>query len=106
MVLRPGMNDGCIEPQTSCVRRICPKEAAMKTATEPRAEHAEDRASANGAQKPACCQQAAEKFQIAREKARSLTEVALQFVREHPVRSLIGAFEAGMVVGLLSRRRR
>ena len=53
-----------------------------------------------------CCQQAACSFEAAREKARSLTEVALEFVRQHPVRSLMGAFEVGMIIGLLRGRRR
>ncbi len=53
-----------------------------------------------------CCRHAASSFDAAREKARSLTEVALEFVRQHPVRSLIVAFEVGMIIGLLRRRRR
>jgi ElaB/YqjD/DUF883 family membrane-anchored ribosome-binding protein len=53
-----------------------------------------------------CRQQAACSFDAARERARSLTQVALEFVGQHPVRSLIGAFEVGMIIGLLRGRRR
>ena len=53
-----------------------------------------------------CCQEAAQRFAVAREKARTATEMTLQFVREHPVRCVVGAFEAGMIIGLLRGRRR
>jgi len=53
----------------------------------------------------ACCQEAARRFAVAREKAKSATEMTLQYVREHPVRCLVGAFEAGMLIGLLRGRR-
>jgi ElaB/YqjD/DUF883 family membrane-anchored ribosome-binding protein len=53
-----------------------------------------------------CCQEAARRFGEAREKAKSVTEMTLQFVREHPVRCVVGAFEAGMIIGLLRGRRR
>jgi len=86
----------------------------MKTTTENRSDQAGGNPGVNGGQAAAgresaissCCQQAASSFEAAREKARSLTEVALEFVRQHPVRALVGAFEAGMIIGLLRGRRR
>jgi ElaB/YqjD/DUF883 family membrane-anchored ribosome-binding protein len=78
----------------------------MKTATEARSELAGNASSNGGHPAPTCCQEAAQKFEAARQKARTLTEVALQFVREHPVRSLIGAFEVGVMIGILRGRRR
>jgi ElaB/YqjD/DUF883 family membrane-anchored ribosome-binding protein len=96
------------------VAEISLKGAVMKTTTENRSDQTSGNAGANGgaaaigkeSDTSSCCQQAASSFQAAREKARSLTEVALEFVRQHPVRSLLGAFEVGMIVGLLRGRRR
>ena len=72
----------------------------MKTATETRPNVTEEPVPAP------CCQEAARRFEAARTKARGATEMALKFVREHPVRCVVGAFEAGMIIGLLRGRRR
>jgi len=78
----------------------------MKTATETRSELPGNASPDGENAAPTCCQQAAWNFEAARQRARTLTEVALRFVREHPVRSLIAAFEVGMIVGVLRGRRR
>jgi ElaB/YqjD/DUF883 family membrane-anchored ribosome-binding protein len=107
MVLDRRMNDLVNEAAEHAAAKFCPKEAAMTTATEARSDHAANSSAVGGhASSVTCCQQAAKSFEVAREKARGLTEVALEFVRQHPVRSLIGAFEAGMIIGLLRGRRR
>ena len=72
----------------------------MKTATETRLNQTEAPAPAT------YCQEAARRFEAGREKFKGATEMALRFVREHPVRCVVGAFEAGMLVGLLRARRR
>ena len=72
----------------------------MKAANETRVSKAQTPAPAS------CCQEAAQRFEAGREKFKGATELALRFVREHPVRCVVGAFEAGMIVGLLRGRRR
>ena len=79
----------------------------MKTATQTPASCAVN-PSANGGQRveTTCCQEAAARFEACRQKALGFTETALNYVREHPIRSLVGAFEVGVIVGLLRRRNR
>lgn len=72
----------------------------MKTVNETQVKAAEAPAPAT------CCQEAARRFEAGREKFKGATEMALQFVREHPVRCVVGAFEAGMIIGLLRGRRK
>lgn len=108
-----GLRQSATEKAKTAAKEVQNKATQLKNAASEKAtqfrSYAGDKASTlrDGAkEKSAQVKQAAsEKYEQSKVKAKDMHTSSEEYVRQHPTKCVLGAFGAGLLIGLLARRR-